>query len=147
MEYFVLFFKGFICLILVLIVWGGLQLDTWRVSFAQGMICYIRIKVLCHNSKSNQNKTKKYYWHDIRFFYILREKNTTNWTCVKLEEIWTLFYWIWFQIKYFWQYFVNKSEDFICQYDFAYFLLNISYLIFKIIAKACHAKFEKFLKH
>lgn len=85
-------------LILVLIVWRGLQLDTWRVSFAQGMICYPRIKVVCHNSKTNKKKTIFFYWHDIRFFYILRENNTTISTCVKLEEIWTLFYWIWFQM-------------------------------------------------
>lgn len=141
MEYLALFFQGLIYLVLVLIVWGGLQLDSWRVLFAQGMIWSFMPEL-----KINSKQNTKYYWRGIRYVYMLWEK-TTKYTCVKLEEIWTLFYWIWFLIKYFWQYYVNKSEDFICQYDFAYFLLNISYLIFKIIAKACHAKFEKFLKH
>lgn len=58
-------------LILVLIVWKGLQLDTWRVSFAQGMICYPRIKVVCHNSKTNKKKTNFFLltWHSV-FLYI-----------------------------------------------------------------------------
>lgn len=50
-----------------------------RVSFAQGMICYLRIKVVCHNSKSNQNKTIFFfYWHDIRFFLYIKGKQYYN---------------------------------------------------------------------